>query len=290
MHAAAMKKQVDIAIICEPNLRQIEGRKWHVDTRKDAAIGILSNNITLGNSGGGNGYVWLEIGELVVYSCYISPNCNLQDCETWIVELADNIKRHNKQSLVAGDFNAKAPEWGSNVLCPKGDILTDIMAHLQLTLVNDGKTPTMVRSNAESYLDLTWTSERLSLLITDWCVIEDEESLSDHRHITYQVISQSHASNAEEASESKRWKIKALNKQVLLQEIRQRKENMVNADQLASVITAACEKAMRDKTSSKEEKKFTGGTTISPLSGKSASKKEEKRLEWQLAIRSNQSV
>ncbi|KAJ8930023.1 hypothetical protein NQ314_017232 [Rhamnusium bicolor] len=60
------------------------------------------------------------------------------------------------------------------------------MATLDMTVKNTGITPTFSRGNCESFIDVTFSTQRIAAKIVRWEVLE-EESLSDHRFIYFEV-------------------------------------------------------------------------------------------------------
>ena len=46
-----------------------------------------------------------------MYSCYFSPNDAFETFETQILLLEKSLREAIGQSLIAGDFNSKSPEW-----------------------------------------------------------------------------------------------------------------------------------------------------------------------------------
>lgn len=89
--------------------------------------------------------------------------------------------------IIAGDFNAKASLWGSSITNNRGLLVTRWAAERDLRIINVGHTPTCVRPQRSSIVDLTWSSPDLSPMISDWQVLEDTESLSDHVCIRFDI-------------------------------------------------------------------------------------------------------
>lgn len=98
-------------------------------------------------------------------------------------ELSEIVEDSNL-IVIGGDFNAKSKLWSSAHPNKRGEIMKDWAATYDLRLVNTGNTPTCVRPQGVSIVDLTWTSSTLINRITEWKVIEDAVTYSDHRYIT----------------------------------------------------------------------------------------------------------
>ncbi|XP_072380607.1 uncharacterized protein [Diabrotica undecimpunctata] len=57
-----------------------------------------------------------------------------------------------------------------------------------LTVLNDGKAPTFVRGNSESFLDITLVSTTFLNRVVSWTVLE-EESFSLHKYVSFEIAS-----------------------------------------------------------------------------------------------------
>jgi len=71
--------------------------------------------------------VWVDIQSYRVYSCYFSPSKkhSLEEYRAYLGRLSDSIREGPTEYIVAGDFNAHSPSWGSPSTCAKGEALTD---------------------------------------------------------------------------------------------------------------------------------------------------------------------
>ncbi|KAF0703260.1 Reverse transcriptase domain-containing protein, partial [Aphis craccivora] len=126
--------------------------------------------------GAGLGFVWATINNSIVYSCYCSPNCTIAEFNTFLNGLEASIRLQASSQvnlIVAGDFNAHSACWGS---------ATD---ETQETL-----TPTYARANAASVIDVTMARPLPGNhpLVTDWMVLEDVHSASNHAYISFKVV------------------------------------------------------------------------------------------------------
>ena len=141
MHDVVMSKvhrDEDVLIISEPNRRICMRDAWLTDNRLDAAIVFMNKDIVVRNRGRGDGFVWVELSELVVYSCYCSSNIDYQYFETFIAELYRDIKLRSKQVIVGGDFNAKAIEWGSPTEDRRRSLMTEWLSEADMMVLNQG--------------------------------------------------------------------------------------------------------------------------------------------------------
>lgn len=110
-----------------------------------------------------------SMNNVLLISCYVSPNVSLIEYRAFLDELTEIITgAQNRLIILAGDFNAHSLHWGSPSTSPKGELLETWAAGLDLRLVNTGDAPTCVRWNGSSVVDLTWASPGLIRRITDW--------------------------------------------------------------------------------------------------------------------------
>lgn len=184
------ENQIDIAIVAEP-YRILDSVSWLSDLKENAAIiwnpSKLRKPCLLVCKG--DGYVGVRVGKLFIFSCYISPNKKIADFEMFLQNIALEIPGlHCEYLLVAGDFNAKSQLWGSPRDDIRGETLDAWTCSLDLRLANIGNTPTCIRHNGESIVDLTWVSPNLLDKTYDWLVHMDRETLSDHRYISYTIL------------------------------------------------------------------------------------------------------
>lgn len=111
--AMANKLNAQYLLVSEPNKTAVKKGRWTQDNRLDAAICHVGQGPGITKCGYGDGFVWVEIQDLVVYSCYISPNTTLDAYESFINSLTiDLADKGTKKIILTGDFNAKSPMWG----------------------------------------------------------------------------------------------------------------------------------------------------------------------------------
>jgi len=55
------------------------------------------------------------------------------------------VRQAPDKVILAGDFNAHSPSWGSSYTRNKGEALTDMASSLQLVAINEGDAPTYER-------------------------------------------------------------------------------------------------------------------------------------------------
>lgn len=135
----------------------------------------------------GHGFVVASLGEIILVSVYISPNCPLLAYIKFLRSLTEVLEEYaGVHVIVAGDFNARSVAWGDRRTNGRGDFLAEAMAALDLRIANEGNAPTCIKPQGVSIVDLTWASAGLIAAIEGWTVVEDE-SLSDHARIHFSI-------------------------------------------------------------------------------------------------------
>ncbi|XP_063624757.1 uncharacterized protein LOC134796497 [Cydia splendana] len=136
----------------------------------------------------GDGFVAAKWGGIIVVGVYFSPNLPLNAFQRFLEDLEGVVRRAGQAPiLVLGDFNAKSRAWGSPNTEPRGAEVEVWSAAAGLVLLNCGNAQTCVRWNGGSIVDLSFATPDLAARITEWRVLEDEETLSDHLYIRMRV-------------------------------------------------------------------------------------------------------
>ncbi|KAG8322512.1 hypothetical protein J6590_020212 [Homalodisca vitripennis] len=108
-------------VVPELNVRMTTSTPWLVDVNHCVAIKVTEYLVGItGRNGKGAGFFWIEINDVVIYECYISPNSTL------------------------GDFNAKSPLRGSKATNEKCKIVMEWISGDSLFVHNCGSEPSFV--------------------------------------------------------------------------------------------------------------------------------------------------
>ena len=108
LYQTASERNVQVLLISEQN-RNPEKASWFRDRRGDAAISVLQTcTEQINGTEQGNGYVCVVSGNTAYYSCYYSPNKDLEDYELDLRELESSIRQRRGDILLGGDFNSKS--------------------------------------------------------------------------------------------------------------------------------------------------------------------------------------
>lgn len=248
-----IEERAVIAIISEQYGRK--GGLWIDDESATAAVWIPdTSKLALNKKGKGNCFAWLQIEDLTLVSCYLTPSDSIEDFEGKLNGIEDFIRTIRGHIIVAGDLNAKAVEWGMQITDARGRRIVNMMARAGLIVANTGNTPTFRRPGCEATIpDVTLVTERTLCRIAEWKVLESYTG-SDHQYISYNIGTGAVRGSEEEqryTAMTRKWNSAKLNVGILLMEIEQRMSAVPEtqdaskaAEVLISDIQRSCDKAM----------------------------------------------
>jgi hypothetical protein len=84
------------------------------------------------------GFRWVQINSVRIYSVYYSPNVTLAEYNIFLNRLETSVRGSDGPVLIAGDFNAKRPEWGSPITNQRGNALAELASSLALAYAGVG--------------------------------------------------------------------------------------------------------------------------------------------------------
>lgn len=125
--------------------------------------------------------------DIFLVACYISPNSTRAAYLNFLDDLGSAVRRLRNKTIICGNFNAKSPLWGGVRSDSHGQLVEEWAAELDLRLVNVGTTPTCIRPQGWSIIDLTWYSPDVGARISSWRIRTDMESLSDYPYISMEL-------------------------------------------------------------------------------------------------------
>jgi endonuclease/exonuclease/phosphatase family metal-dependent hydrolase len=204
----------------------------------------------------GRGCVLVVLADVAVVGVYFSPNKSVMEFEQFLAEVGALVtEAHPTPVVVAGDFNAKSRLWGSPTSDVRGEMVEEWAVSTGVVLLNKGSIDTCVRHQGGSIVDLSFASPTLARRICDWRVVEDVETLSDHRYIRFDIVSMpavaSGATHLE--AEFPRWRLATLDKEKASEAaIVARWSGLeggsnvdVRCDELQLALTGICDAAMQ---------------------------------------------
>lgn len=84
-----------IAIFCDYHKPMGDAERWVSSEDGKAAIFVTGNpRPTITGHGAGLGFAWAVIEGTAYYSCYCSPNCTLEDYDSFLTGLEASIREH----------------------------------------------------------------------------------------------------------------------------------------------------------------------------------------------------
>lgn len=168
----AEERRTDLVIISEQYRNA--SHRWHSGAGSRSAIYTPTTDSRVTGVGfdSGGGWTWVELERYRFYSCYFSPNSPIATFVNDLRRLEDDVKSSNLPVILAGDFNAKAPEWGSQTTDRRGTLLSEMASHLHLHAANQGCNYTFVRGSGGSVIDVTFADESVMGLIKNWQVLD----------------------------------------------------------------------------------------------------------------------
>lgn len=196
----AVEGDVDVLVTCEPFARHGREDKWVFSEDRKAAVGIANGSgFTFSEKGSGVGYAWMRVGGIFAYSCYWRPGSSLTEFSAFLDDLGEDVRsRGEGKIVVCGDFNAWSTDWGSRLTTPRGALLSDLAWSLGLVLANRGSSPTYIRGEANSIIDVTFAK---NAAVSGWRVLP-EDSLSDHQYVAFSIDAQEQRPTHEPAAVS----------------------------------------------------------------------------------------
>lgn len=182
--ATAKQMGIDILIVCEPNKRRVNNGSWIKDTRTNVAALILTKNVGIIKHEVFHGHLVLTTKDFSILGCYISPNIPSAEYKMEV----DNIMAHvnTQQIVVLGDINAKSTHWASPVTDDKGAYWMGWLSSKDMVVHNKGNSPTFVRGQTRSYIDVTLSTKKIAGSIVNWRVL-DQETLTEHKYINFEI-------------------------------------------------------------------------------------------------------
>lgn len=186
----AYERSTDIFIVSDYHHKG-DDQSWATSTDGGCAI-LLPNSskFIISSRGAGVGYVWVQVEDLLLYSCYCPPRWSILEFETFLDSLDRSMSTHDIRGttlIVAGDFNSHSEEWSSGYEDTRGALLSNFASGANLILANHGSAATYSRVNASAVIDVTFARPRPDHWIKNWTVLSDIYSASDHFYIEFDI-------------------------------------------------------------------------------------------------------
>lgn len=257
-----IEQEAEIAIISEQYKKNPTGI-WLEDDTQTAAIWIPTGDLSSKENGKGNGFVWAWFDNLTVISCYLTPSDNVDAFQRKLDEIEDLVRDRQGPIILAGDFNARSPEWGMPTTNFRGSRIVQMAARAGLTVANVGNTPTFRRHGCEGTIpDITLVSENEIGHIKNWKVLEIYTA-SDHQYISYSFeTTRATSENGRKQWGTRIWNVGKLNASALMAEIDRRMDDFQQTedaldivDKVMKIMKKACDKSMPRLGANRHKKK-----------------------------------
>ncbi|XP_063931815.1 uncharacterized protein LOC135143805 [Zophobas morio] len=182
MWKTVQEEGVNVLVLFEPNKKRVKGVEWMTDVGQDVAVRLL-------------------------YGCYISPNTGIGRYRKFLDDLTESVSKWEGDVVVAGDFIAKSPLWGSPITNDlRGSLLEDWMSERCMVCHNCGNAPTFLRGAQKSHIDLTLSTEGVARRMKEWRVLE-QENLSDHQDIVWVLGTTGECERGEDRMKERGWSV-----------------------------------------------------------------------------------
>lgn len=176
--------KADVALLSEP-YKPMDSHNWLADESHKAAIWILGDKIPQRRMGEPNrGFTWVKIDGLYIVSCYAPPSMSIEDFAQMMGIMTTEL-RGKRPVIVAGDYNAWSQTWGSTHTNPRGRIVEETFATMELVLLNEPGQYTFDSGRGRSIIDLAYADTSTANRIR-W-EISEVYTHSDHHAITIDV-------------------------------------------------------------------------------------------------------
>lgn len=216
--ATARRKAAQIVLISEPHKATLRKHpNWYCDENLDTSIVVLDKGTKIKAWGKGTGFSFIETENYRVFSCYSSGNQEIEHLEALLEEIGSIVQTRGGKNVIAGDFNAKSPLWGERRTDRRGQTMAEWIAQNDLTIMNDGESPTFCVENYSSILDLTLINSERGVKHA-WFVLEDE-TLSDHRYVFFEVNWKGAPAKKRKVTATSGWQLRKLDQTKLQQAV-----------------------------------------------------------------------
>ncbi|XP_045455127.1 uncharacterized protein LOC123664653 [Melitaea cinxia] len=156
---------------------------------------------------------------MAIVEAYFSPIKSVAEFEAFLDGTESMLRRfYPREVLVLGDLNTKSRLWGCPATDARGAILEEWLVATDLTVLNRGTANTCVRRSGGSIVDVSFASPGLARRVRDWRVLDDVETLSDHRYVRFEISARPAvppSSSRASAEEGPRWQLQRFDRERL---------------------------------------------------------------------------
>lgn len=171
-----LEKRIGITIISEP-YRIPKFLDWASNTNDTVAIHWNCNLVKSSRMIRYIGEYVLAVQwqEFNIIACYFPPNLSNDEYGDFLAEMEYALDEMDRsKTIICGDFNSKSQTWGARYTDGRGERLDRWMSSKDFRLINEGSSPTCIRPQGYSIVDLTWAAADVQRKINDWKVLHEE--------------------------------------------------------------------------------------------------------------------
>lgn len=257
---------VDLTLLSEPYQCE-DSTTWVSDNSKTSAIWSTSGLILRDPASQYCGFARANVNGIYFYSCYIPPRYSLPEFEQIVHTMVYDANSRGPV-VIAGDFNAWATEWGCPSTNHRGQVLVELLATLDVVLLNRGSEHTFSTGRSASIIDVTFASASVAHRLK-WSV-SDLYTNSDHRAVMIETIQRQQPSVLyTQPGRISGWKVDTLDKElfgVAIEDMSLQGQPEVMAEQLICKVNQACNTSMiRRKRSPDKQPVYWWNVEISQL-------------------------
>ena len=183
---AAVDLEVDVVITAEPLYNP---GKWIFDESNSSATWFTGRNGFRpcdDETFVGLGYVGGTVKDLTFVSTYESPNSDTEAYDGYLERLISMRRELSPRVILAGDFNAHSPSWGSTKLTDRGEALQDALGIMRLEPIESDRGPTFERNGRTSKIDFA-AMDRVTERRLRSSKVLDMFTGSDHRYLLHEI-------------------------------------------------------------------------------------------------------
>lgn len=183
MYEVMREHDCRVTIVAEPN--DIPGNNWKGDINGDAAIcWAAGERCTLTYRG--RGCLIMEWRGFYIGSVYFSPNAKKEGFIEMLERIGEITERLRGKVIIGGDFNARSKCW-DRTYNSRGNIIENWLNGQNLVVINKRGSNTCERPQGSSVVGITICNAQACRKIVKWEVLNDLETLSDHKYIKLEM-------------------------------------------------------------------------------------------------------
>ncbi|KAG5899116.1 hypothetical protein JTB14_021619 [Gonioctena quinquepunctata] len=103
-YATAIKRDVDILVVGEPNRKITQNTQWIKDKRADVGILFLNKRLEVVEASSAEGYIRVSLKKCHIFCCYISPNICFDEFKRQVDKMMEDVRIHSGEKNNYGRY------------------------------------------------------------------------------------------------------------------------------------------------------------------------------------------